>query len=190
MRRVALIVGVLLIAAGADASVAVGKGCVSEGNTVIKSSVVRLYDDAADRLYGCWLPTARRVRLDVKTGRWRLANVKGRYAAVVFEGRGSRHSVIMWARLGRTSVSRRVAYTFPRTTDPPANQLYVSKRGAIAFSAPSTIGYIAPLRAGHEPEYSQLDSGPRVEPRSLWADERAGRLRWRTGALRKSIAWR
>jgi hypothetical protein len=180
----------LLIAAGADASAALGKGCVTAGDTVIKSSVVRLYDDAADRLYGCWLPTGRRVRLDVKTGRWRLANVKGRYAAVVFEGRGSRRGVIVWARLGKSNVSRRVAYTFARSTNPPAEQLYVSKRGAIAFSAPSTIGYIAPLRPGRQPSYSPLDSGPRVEPRSLWADERAGRLRWRSGALRKSIAWR
>jgi hypothetical protein len=163
---------------------------VTAGATVVKSSVVRLYDDAADRLYGCWLPTGRRLRLDAKLGRWRLANVKGHYAAVVFERAGSRRGVIVWARLGDSRASRRVAYTFPRRTDPPANQLYVSKRGAIAFSAPATIGYIAPLRDGRKPRYKPLDSGPRVAPRSLWADEHAGRLRWRSGGKRKSIRWR
>jgi hypothetical protein len=190
MRRVALIVGVWAAVAGAGASAALAKGCVTAGDTVIKSSVVRLYDDAADRLYGCWLPTRKRVRLDAKLGRWRLANVRGRYAAVVFERAGSRRGVIVWARLGDSAVSRRVAYRFARATDPPAYQLYVSKHGAIAFSAPATIGYIAPLRAGHAPSYSELDSGPKVLPRSLWADERAGRLRWQSGGLRKSVPWR
>jgi hypothetical protein len=189
MRRVALIAGLLLVVAGGNAPVAMGQGCVSAGRTVVKSSVVRLYDDSADRLYGCWLPTGRRLRIDVKVGRWRLANVEGRYAAVVFEGSGSRRSVIVWARLG-SRPARRIAYRFARAADPPAAQLYVSKRGAIAFSAPATIGYIEPLRDGQEPRYRQLDSGRRVAPRSLWADERAGRLRWRSGGLRKSVAWR
>jgi hypothetical protein len=166
-----------------------GQSCLKAGDTVIRNSVVRLYDDAADRLYACWLPTGRRVRLDAKLGRWRLANVKGRYAAVVFDGAGSRHGVIVWARLG-DKPARRIAYRFARRTDPPADQLYVSKRGAIAFSAPSTIGYIAPLEPGRRPRFSQLDSGARVVARSLWADEQAGRLRWRSGALRKSVRWR
>jgi hypothetical protein len=189
MRRGALIAALALVAAGADASVAMGQSCVKAGDTVIRNSVVRLYDDAADRLYGCWLPTRRRVRLDAKVGRWRLANVEGRYVAVVFEGAGSRRGVIVWARLG-DKPSRRVAYRFKAKSDPPANQLYVSKRGAVAFSAPSMIGYIAPLQPGHKPRFSQLDSGPRVVARSLWADEQAGRLRWRSGGLRKSVRWR
>jgi hypothetical protein len=190
MRRIALISGALLAAAGGNADAAAARGCATAGDTVIKSSVVRLYDDAADRLYGCWLPTGRRVRLNAKHGRWRLANLKGRYAAVVLEGAGSRRGVIVWARFGPSAPSPRVAYTFARTDEPPARQLYVSKRGAIAFSAPSTIGYIAPLEARRKPSYSLLDSGPRVSPGSLWADERAGRLRWRSGDLRKSIPWR
>jgi hypothetical protein len=189
MRRVALITGLLLVAAGFGASAAMGQSCLKAGDTVIENSVVRLYDDAADRLYGCWLPTGRRVRLDAKLGRWRLANVKGRYAAVVFERDGSRRGVIVWARLG-DKPSRRIAHVFRAKGDPPAEQLYVSKRGAIAFSAASTIGYIAPLEPGRKPRYSELDSGPRVAPDSLWADERAGRLRWRSGALRKSVRWR
>lgn len=156
---------------------------------MIRNSVVRLYDDAADRLYGCWLPTRRRVRLDAKVGRWRLANVRGRYAAVVFERDGSRRGVIVWARLGDRP-SRRIVHSFRARSDPPADQLYVSKRGAIAFSAPSTIGYIAPPEPSVKPRYSELDGGPRVAPRSLWADERAGRLRWRSGGLRKSVRWR
>src|SRR3954451_2214767 len=189
MRRLGVIAGVFLVAAGFDASAAMGQSCVKAGDTVIRNSVVRLYDDAADRLYGCWLPTRRRVRLDAKVGRWRLANVEGRYVAVGFEGAGSRRGVIVWARLGEKP-SRRIAYRFTSRADPPANQLYVSKRGAIAFSAPSMIGYIAPLESGHAPRFSKLDSGPRVVPRSLWADEQAGRLRWRSGGLRKSVRWR
>src|SRR3954451_2778671 len=108
MRRVALIAGALLVAAGFDASAAMGQSCLKAGDTVIKNSVVRLYDDAADRLYGCWLPTGRRVRLDAEVGRWRLANVKGRYAAVVFERNGSRRGVIVWARLGDKPAHRTV----------------------------------------------------------------------------------
>src|SRR3954471_21494615 len=178
MRRVALIAAVLL--AGVDASAAMGQSCLKAGDTVIKNSVVRLYDDAADRLYGCWLPTRRRVRLDAKLGRWRLANVKGRYAAVVLERDGSRRGVIVWARLGDRPV-RRVVHSFRSRTDPPASQLYVSRRGAIAFSAPSSLGYIAPPQPGDRPRYRLLDRGPRVSARSLWADEQAGRLRWRSG---------
>ena len=189
MRRVALIAALLLVATGGDASLAMGHSCVKAGDTVLRNSVVRLYDDAADRLYGCWLPTGRRMRLDTKLGRWRLANLKGRYVAVVFERDGSRRGVIVWARLG-DKPSRRVAHAFRAKGDPPAQQLYVSTRGAIAFSTASTIGYIAPLEPGRAPRYSELDSGPRVAPSSLWADERAGRLRWRSGALRKSARWR
>jgi hypothetical protein len=190
MRRTALIAGVLLVVAGAGADAAAARSCATAGDTVIKNSAVRLYDDAADRLYGCSLPSGRRVRLNAELGRWRLANVKGRYAAVVLEGAGSRRGVIMRAHFGPSSASRRVAYTFPRTENPQVSQLYVSRRGAIAFSAPSKISYIAPLEAHRKPSYSLLDSGPRVLSSSLWADERAGRLRWRSGDLRKSIPWR
>src|SRR3954452_15644394 len=161
MRRVGVIAGVFLVAAGFHASAAMGQSCVKAGDTVIRNSVVRLYDDAADRLYGCWLPTRRRIRLDAKVGRWRLANVEGRYAAVVFEGAGSRRGVIVWARLG-DKPSRRGGDRVTSKPDPPANQLYVSMRGAIAFSAPSMIGYIAPPEPGRDPRFSKLDSGPRV----------------------------
>ena len=166
-----------------------GQSCLKAGDTVIRNSVVRLYDDAADRLYGCWLPTGRRVRLGAKLGRWRLANVKGRYAAVVFERDGSRRGVIVWARIGDRPKSR-IVHAFRARSDPPADQLFVSKLGAIAFSAPATIGYIAPPGNAAEVHYRELDSGPRVSPRSLWADEHAGRLRWQSGGLRKSVRWR
>src|SRR3954470_13760151 len=119
MRRVALIVGLVLVAAGVDASAALAESCLKAGDTVIRNSVVRLYDDAADRLYGCWLPSGQRLRLDAKVGRWRLANVKGRYAAVVFERDGSRRAVVVWARLGERPV-RRIVHVFRTRTDPPA----------------------------------------------------------------------
>src|SRR3954447_2412951 len=122
MRRVAVIVGLVLVAAGVDASAAIGESCLRAGDTVIRNSVVRLYDDAADRLYACWLPTGRSLRLDAKLGRWRLATVKGRYAAVVFERDGSRRAVVVWARLGDRPV-RRIVHTFRARTDPPAQQL-------------------------------------------------------------------
>jgi hypothetical protein len=189
MRRGVLIAGLVLVAAGVEAPAAMAKGCASAGDTVIKSSVARLYDGVGDRLYGCWLPTGRRLRLDVHAERWRLANVQGRYAAVVFDGDGSHPPVVVWARLGENP-SRRIAHRMPRGLDPPAEQLYVSKHGAIAFSAPGTIGYIAPLEPGRAPRFRQLDSGARVSPRSLWADEHAHRLRWRSGGARKSAPWR
>src|SRR4051794_19229263 len=190
MRRGALIVGLALVAAGVDASAAMGQSCLRAGDTVIRNSVVRLYHDAAGRLYGCWLPSDRRLRVGANLGRWRLANVKGRYAAVVFQRDGSRRGVIVWARLGDRPV-RRVVHSFRVRTDPPANQLYVSKRGAVAFSAPATIGYIAPPQpGGGAARYRELDGSPHVSPGSLWADEQAGRLRWRSGGLRKSVRWR
>src|SRR4051794_41914530 len=80
MRRAALIVGLVLVAAGVDASAAMGQSCLRAGDTVIRNSVVRLYDDAAGRLYGCWLPSGRRVRLGAKLGRRRLADGEGGHA--------------------------------------------------------------------------------------------------------------
>ena len=97
--------------------------------------------------------------------------------------------MIVWARLGYHP-TRRVVHVFRARSDPPADQLFVSKLGAIAFSAPDTIGYIAPPGSAGDVHYSELDSGPRVSPRSLWADEHAGRLRWQSGGLRKSVRWR
>lgn len=156
---------------------------------MIKSSVTRVYDDSSNRVSACWLPSRTRLRLDPGGARWRLANVTGRYVAVVFQRSGRQHDLIVWAKLGRRP-ARRIAYSFPRRADPPAAQLYVSRSGAIAFSRGTTIAYIAPLEPGSPPRYRRLDSGPHVSARSLWADERAGRLRWRNGGAKKSAPWR
>lgn len=157
---------------------------------MIKGSVSRVYDDNSNRVYACWLPARTRVLISGGgDARWRLANVRGAYVAVVLQHSRARRSVIVWAKLGRRP-AHRIVYTFPRQENPPALQLYVSKRGAVAFSRATTIGYIAPFEPGSPPRYRMLDSGPRVSGRSLWADERAGRLRWRNGAAKKSAPWR
>jgi hypothetical protein len=188
MRILALVVALLLATAWVAAASGKGQGCASAGRTVIKSEVARVYDQA-DRVYGCWLPTGRRLRLDSPRSRWRLANVNGPYLAVAFD-RAHSPPVIVWAKLG-PDPDRRLAYTFPRATNgPPAEQLYVSRRGAVAFSPRDRIGYIAPLRAGRPPRYTELDSGPGVSARSLWANERTGRLQWINGEVRKTARWR
>jgi hypothetical protein len=190
MRNVALIAGLLLVAAGTNAGAAPGSGCASAGKTVIRSSVARIYDHAgSNQVFGCWLPSGKRVRLDVKAGRWRLANVNGRYVAVVFERTGGRKDVIVWAKLG-PSPARMLAYTFPGHSDPPAQQLYVSKLGAVAFSVATTIGYIPPVRADQPPTYKELDSGPGVSARSLWANQESRKLLWLNGKVRKTAPWR
>jgi hypothetical protein len=178
----------LLFAALSGAAAGMGQGCASAGRTVIASSVARLYDQS-DRVYGCWLPTGRRLRLDTPRSRWRLANVKGPYVAVAFD-RTHAHDVIVWAKVG-PDPERRRAYMFPEpSSGPPAVQLYVSKRGAVAFSTRTTIGYIAPITHGGGPRYTELDSGPGVSARSLWANERTGRLMWTNAGVRKSARWR
>jgi hypothetical protein len=96
----------------------------------------------------------------------------------------------VWAKLG-DHPDRRIAYTFPEDgPHPPAAQLYVSPRGAVAFSTPSAIGYIAPLRPGREPRYKELDAGSGLSPESLWANDDAHRLYWRKDGVRKSAPWR
>src|SRR2546423_15638691 len=109
-----------------------GRGWGSGGKTVIKSSAVRVYEQSS-RVYACWLSHDRRVRLDMPHSRWRLANVKGRFAAVAFDRAGA-PAVLVWVKLGSTP-ERRIAYTFPDGGPrPPAAQLYVSPHGAVAFS--------------------------------------------------------
>jgi hypothetical protein len=188
MRILALVIALLLATAWVSGASGKGRGCASAGRTVIKSSVVRVYDQS-DRVYGCWLPAGRRLRLDRPSSRWRLANVNGPYAAVAFD-RARSPAVLVWARIG-PDPDRRLAYTFPGVrTGPPAAQLYVSRHGAVAFSARHRIGYIAPIRPGQPPRYRELDSGPGVSERSLWANERTGRLQWLDGKVRKSAPWR
>jgi hypothetical protein len=188
MRIAAVAIALVLVASLGSSAAGKGRGCASAGKTVISGSVARVYEQAPG-VYACWLPHERRVRLDADRSRWRLANVKGPYAAVAFDRAGST-AVLVWAKLGARP-ERRVAYEFPQGgPHPPAVQLYVSPRGAIAFSTPSAVGYIAPLRTGQPPRHQELDSGPGLSPESLWANDQAHRLYWRTGDLRKSVPWR
>ena len=180
----------LLIAATLGATAAVGKsrGCGSAGKTVIKGPSARVYEQSS-RVYACWLHHNRRVRLDSAHSRWRLANVKGRFAAVAFDRAGSTAG-LGWVKLG-SRPERRIVHTFPEGgPHPPAEQLYVSPRGAVAFSTPSAIGYIATPRAGRPASYTELDSGPGLAPESLWAYDQGHRLYWRHDDVRKSAAWR
>ena len=173
---------------GAAAATAKGPGCGSTGRTVIKGSAARVYEQSS-HVYACWLGHGRRVRLDMAHSRWRLANVKGRYVAVAFDRAGS-SAALVWVKLGARP-ERRIAYTFPEDgTHPPAAQLYVSPRGAVAFSTETAIGYVAPPRAGSPSSYTELDSGPGLAPESLWAYDQGHRLYWRHDDVRRSAAWR
>ena len=188
MRIAAAAIALILVTTASGAAARTGPGCASAGKTVIRDSVARIYEQSP-RVYACWLPRERRVRIDTGRSRWRLANVNGPYAAVAFDRPGSA-AVLTWVRLGTHPV-RRVAYTFPEQgPHPPAAQLYVSPRGAVAFSTPTAIGYVAPLRSGAPPRYEELDSGPGLSPESLWANDSAHRLYWRNDGVRKSVPWR
>ncbi|HEY0632115.1 MAG TPA: hypothetical protein VGC98_08660 [Thermoleophilaceae bacterium] len=188
MRMLAAAIAFLLAMTLGSTAAGKGGGCASAGRTVIKGSVARVYEQSP-RVYVCWLPKGRRVRMDGAGSRWRLANVKGPYAAVAFDRTGSAAELV-WVKLGE-STERHVAYTFPEGgPHPPAEQLYVSPRGAVAFSTPSAIGYVAPQRAGGEPRYEELDAGSGLAPESLWANNDAHRLYWRNDGVRKSAPWR
>src|SRR5437763_1682916 len=178
MRIAAAAIAFLLVTATGGAAARGGQGCASAGKTVIRSSVARIYEQSP-HVYACWLPHRRRVRLDAGQSRWRLANVKGPFAAVAFDRAGSA-AALVWVKLG-AHPERRLAYTFPEGgPHPPAAQLYVSPRGAVAFSTPTAIGYIAPPPPGSPPQYEELDSGPGLSPESLWANDPAHRLFWRS----------
>ena len=189
MRVVAAVIVFLLASSigGGVAGANVG-GCASGGKTVIKGSRARVYQQSS-RVYGCWLPQKRRVRLDMPDSRWRLANVKGPYAAVAFD-RADGPAVLVWVKLDGRSEPR-IAYTFPDDgPHPPAEQLYVSPRGAVAFSTPTSIGYVAPPRGAEPPAYTELDAGDGLWADSLWAYDEGHRLYWSNDGVRKSAAWR
>jgi hypothetical protein len=184
----AAIAFVLAASLGGSAAAGKGPGCGSAGKTVIKGSAVRVYEQSS-HVYACWLGHGRRVRVDMAHSRWRLANVKGRFAALAFDRAGG-PAVLVWVKLGPRP-ERRVAYTFPEGGPrPPAAQLYVSPQGAVAFSTPTAIGYVAAPRSGSPASYSELDGGPGLEPESLWAYDSGHRLYWRHDDVRKSAAWR
>jgi hypothetical protein len=189
MRAVAAAIAFLLASSiGGGVACAKTGGCASAGKTVIKGSRARIYEQSS-RVYGCWLPEKRRVRLDVPNSRWRLANVKGPYAAVAFD-RADGPAVLVWAKLGARAQPR-IAYTFPDGgPHPPAEQLYVSPRGAVAFSTPTSIGYVGPPSGGAPPAFTELDSGDALWADSLWAYDQGHRLYWRNDGVRKSASWR
>src|SRR3954464_2508905 len=80
----AAIAFVLAASLGGSAAAGKGPGCGSAGKTVIKGSAVRVYEQSS-HVYACWLGHGRRVRVDMAHSRWRLANVKGRFAALAFD---------------------------------------------------------------------------------------------------------
>src|SRR4051812_36535303 len=189
MRSVAAAIALLTAASlGGSAAEANARGCGSVGKTVIKGSAARVYEQSS-HVYACWLGHGRRVRLNTADSRWRLANVKGRFAAVAFDRSGA-PAVLVWGKLGARPL-RRVAYTFPEGgPPPPAAQLYVSPQGAMAFSTATAIGFLTAPQAGSPASYTELDSGPGLSPESLWAYDSGHRLFWRHDDVRKSAAWR
>jgi hypothetical protein len=96
----------------------------------------------------------------------------------------------VWTKLGERAAPR-VVYTFPDAgANPPAEQLYVSPRGAVAFSTSTAIGFVPAPPTGGAASYRELDSGPGVEPESLWAYDEGHRLYWRHDDVRMSASWR
>src|SRR4051812_12812916 len=189
MRAAAAAVAFMLASsiAGGAASGRSG-GCASAGKTVIKGSRARVYQQSS-RVSACWRPRKRRVRLEVPNSRWRLATLKGPYVAVAFD-RADAPAVLVWVKLGDRAKPR-VTYTFPDGgPHPPAQQLYVSPRGAVAFSTATAIAYIAPPRGSGLPASSELDSGSALWADSLWAYDQGHRLYWRNDGVRKSASWR
>jgi hypothetical protein len=185
-----LAAAIAFVLAASLCSVAAGKApdCRRAGKTVIKGTAARVYEQSS-HVYACWLGHGRRVRVDTPHSRWRLANVKGRFAAVAFDRVGG-PAVLVWVKLG-SRPERRIAYTFPEGgPHPPAVQLYVSPQGAVAFSTPTAIGYLTAPRAGSPAAYTELDSGPGLAPESLWAYDSGRRLYWQDDGVRKSAAWR
>src|SRR4051794_8974739 len=163
MRSAAAAIALLIAAsAGSTAVAGTSRGCGSAGRTVIAGSAARVFEQSS-HVYACWLGHNRRVQLDMAHSRWRLANVKGRFAVVAFDRAGS-PAALVWVKLG-SRPQRRIAYTFPDGgPHPPASQLYVSPRGAVAFSTPTAIGFLSAPPAHGPASYEELDSGPGVEP--------------------------
>src|SRR4051812_50095823 len=112
----AAIAFVLAAGLGGSAAAGKGRGCGSAGKTVIKGSAARVYEQSS-HVYACWLGHGRRVRLDTADSRWRLANVKGRFAAVAV-GRAGGPAGLGLGELGARP-PRRVADTLPRGGAPP-----------------------------------------------------------------------
>lgn len=215
------------LAAAAPADAAAKPTCATAGKTIVKTKSARVYaqtvrtgDEKERRTYGCWLPTRDRLRLDLRcdpddgspegddacNDTPSEVVVNGRYVALTYtsfydgEG-GATYSTVVWARLRKAA--REEAFRLGRGGDdefgPFFEKVYVSKSGAIAFSATDTddfadeeesmIGYVAPITPGKEVDSKVLDHGP---PEALSAKSLkvvGSELQWTNGGVTKTAAW-
>jgi hypothetical protein len=216
----------LVAASPADAA-AKKPTCATAGKTIVKTKSARIYAQTVrtgglrePRTYGCWLRTRDRLRLDLRcdpddgspegddacNDSPSEVVVNGRYAALTYtsfydgEG-GATYSTVVWARLSKPA--REEAFRVERGGDaevgPFFEKVFVSKRGAIAFSATDTddfadeeesmIGYVAPITPGKEVDSKVLDHGP---PNALSAKSLkvvGSELQWTNGGVTKTAPW-
>jgi hypothetical protein len=174
-----------------------------------------------EQIYSCWLATGDRQRLDERCGpgdldleatrfrcdeHWELAYIYGRYAALYLQRTGdstSSEDHIVQVRIGPKPVAA-VVYKLPRFTedvDPTVEKLFVSRSGAVAFSASDVpvsgaakavgvIGFLKPITdtTNGKPAYSELDSGAAVKPKSLNVTKKKG-ITWLNGATTKKASF-
>jgi hypothetical protein len=188
--------------------------CPTAGTTLAKSSQARIYQvsvrtggDKETRTYGCWLPTGDRIRLDERCNPndgspsgddactddpddWAL---NGKYVALAtsslyYGESGNTYTKIVRGKLGPKPKAEELGRINNRQgteIGPFLDKLFVSKRGAIAFSATGVeegtilIGFIS--TAGNQ---SDLDTGDDIDVKSLAV---AGKtITWTRGGVQKS----
>jgi hypothetical protein len=173
------------------------KKCPTAGSTIAKSSQARIYqvevetgDELETRTYGCWLPTGDRLRLDERcdpddgspAGDDACNDdpsdvaLNGKYVALATSSLYYGESGNTYAKIVRGKLGSKPAIDEPGRINnrqgtelgPFITKMFVSKRGAIAYSATdvedgtNVIGYISP--AGERPD---LDMGDDVSDTSL-----------------------
>jgi hypothetical protein len=174
------------------------------------------------QIYSCWLATGDRQRLDerCKPGdldleatrfrcddTWTLGYIYGRYAALYIERTGDSpdsQDHIVQVAIG-PKPKPVVTYKLPLfndEVDPTVDRLFVSRLGAVAFSADSVpvagpeeatniVGFLKPITdtTNGKPAYSELDSGAGVAPKSLAITKKRG-ITWRSGTATKKAAFK
>ena len=170
----------------------------------------------------CWLATGDRQRLDerCKPGdldlevtrfrcdeEWTLGYIYGRYAALYLERTGDSpdsQDHIVQVAIG-PKPKPVVTYKLPLfndEVDPTVDKLFVSRLGAVAFSADdvpvdgpeesaNVIGYLKPItdKTKGKPAYVELDSGALVAPKSLNITKTSA-ITWRNGTTAKKAAFK
>jgi hypothetical protein len=217
--------GVMLAGALPEDAAAKTPSCAKAGRTIVKTKTARIYeqtvrishDEKEPRTYGCWLPTGDRLRLDQRcdpeVGSPQaddacfdtpgLVAVNGRYVALTYGslyfGEYSSQSIVVWARLRKPARQNvvRIESHDDDNLGPDFDRLFVSKRGAIAYSASGTddfddqggsvVGHVAPVRPGSDADDTTLDHGTLLDSKSLRID--GSTLTWTNDGVTKTSPW-